>query len=103
MIRRPPRSTLFPYTTLFRSYIKDWKSLFDGIAHTLAQPPGKGGEYYLTDAFQYMVDRGRRLLTAPVAGGDECRQADTPPPAKPHPPAHGRARAPSWPPPRRGP
>src|SRR5213592_3808530 len=49
-------------------YIRDWKSLFDGIAHTLAQPPGKGGEYYLTDAFQYMVDRGRRLLTAPVAG-----------------------------------
>src|SRR2546430_6561114 len=23
MIRRPPRSTLFPYTTLFRSYIVD--------------------------------------------------------------------------------
>src|SRR2546430_11470764 len=23
MIRRPPRSTLFPYTTLFRSYILD--------------------------------------------------------------------------------
>src|SRR2546421_4338672 len=23
MIRRPPRSTLFPYTTLFRSYIFD--------------------------------------------------------------------------------
>src|SRR2546427_3544698 len=23
MIRRPPRSTLFPYTTLFRSYIGD--------------------------------------------------------------------------------
>src|SRR5690349_23437301 len=23
MIRRPPRSTLFPYTTLFRSYIHD--------------------------------------------------------------------------------
>src|SRR5258708_16658153 len=22
MIRRPPRSTLFPYTTLFRSYLK---------------------------------------------------------------------------------
>src|SRR5438270_8846723 len=24
MIRRPPRSTLFPYTTLFRSGIADW-------------------------------------------------------------------------------
>src|SRR2546430_6918332 len=23
MIRRPPRSTLFPYTTLFRSYLKE--------------------------------------------------------------------------------
>src|SRR5256885_5632596 len=25
MIRRPPRSTLFPYTTLFRSKIRDMK------------------------------------------------------------------------------
>src|SRR5438034_644170 len=24
MIRRPPRSTLFPYTTLFRSYVALW-------------------------------------------------------------------------------
>src|SRR5256885_9633031 len=26
MIRRPPRSTLFPYTTLFRSYFQDDES-----------------------------------------------------------------------------
>src|SRR2546430_11039881 len=39
MIRRPPRSTLFPYTTLFRSYTKrfTWASHWilgftDGIA-----------------------------------------------------------------------
>src|SRR2546425_2479499 len=25
MIRRPPRSTLFPYTTLFRSHNVDWR------------------------------------------------------------------------------
>src|SRR2546422_7350216 len=25
MIRRPPRSTLFPYTTLFRSLQEDWE------------------------------------------------------------------------------
>ena len=24
MIRRPPRSTLFPYTTLFRSFMQLW-------------------------------------------------------------------------------
>src|SRR5260370_28568103 len=27
MIRRPPRSTLFPYTTLFRSYMPDKKDI----------------------------------------------------------------------------
>src|SRR5258708_27526223 len=33
MIRRPPRSTLFPYTTLFRSYpVRD----LDRLQHTLA-------------------------------------------------------------------
>src|SRR5690349_23326028 len=26
MIRRPPRSTLFPYTTLFRSGRRDWRA-----------------------------------------------------------------------------
>src|SRR2546430_4965457 len=34
MIRRPPRSTLFPYTTLFRSCIQDRADLVaDLIAH----------------------------------------------------------------------
>src|SRR5258708_23768920 len=28
MIRRPPRSTLFPYTTLFRSHL-DWRAIKD--------------------------------------------------------------------------
>src|SRR3712207_7478937 len=27
MIRRPPRSTLFPYTTLFRSYPTVWQTM----------------------------------------------------------------------------
>src|SRR5438876_11338865 len=30
MLRRPPRSTLFPYTTLFRSRIEKWKESFGG-------------------------------------------------------------------------
>src|ERR1035438_10691478 len=35
MIRRPPRSTLFPYTTLFRSGVIDVASaiIADGAAH----------------------------------------------------------------------
>src|SRR6184192_1662248 len=80
-------------------YIRDWKSLFDGIAHVLKQPAGKGGEYYLTDAFQYMVDRGRRLLTAPVAGWYDCGKVDTLLETNQHLLEHGRARIPSGPPP----
>src|SRR2546426_10809322 len=33
MIRRPPRSTLFPYTTLFRSKMEAVGRLAGGIAH----------------------------------------------------------------------
>src|SRR2546427_5885550 len=32
MIRRPPRSTLFPYTTLFRS-VAGHKGAFDSVEH----------------------------------------------------------------------
>lgn len=81
-------------------YIKDWKMLFDGIAHVLKQPPGKGGEYYLTDAFQYMVDRGRRLLTAPVAGWYDCGKVDTLLETNQHLLEQGRAHIPSGPCPR---
>src|SRR5437660_3632791 len=38
MIRRPPRSTLFPYTTLFRSGCSDWPG---GWNHK--QPPSSSG------------------------------------------------------------
>src|SRR2546422_6841035 len=34
MIRRPPRSTLFPYTTLFRSFsVRTSRRLFRGMVH----------------------------------------------------------------------
>src|SRR5256886_12714477 len=35
MIRRPPRSTLFPYTTLFRSPTRDPWTVKDALAHIL--------------------------------------------------------------------
>src|SRR2546422_6490422 len=39
MIRRPPRSTLFPYTTLFRSVFRDGltKHIAEGYAEALHQ------------------------------------------------------------------
>ncbi len=81
-------------------YVKDWKTLFAGIAHVLRQPPGKGGEFYLTDAFQYMVDHGKRLLTAPVRGWYDCGKVDTLLETNRHLLEQGRARIPSGPGPR---
>ncbi len=76
-------------------YIKDWRTLFDGIAHVLAQPAGTGGEYYLTDAFQHMVDRGRRLYTASVGGWYDCGKVDTLLETNEHLLRNGRALSPA--------
>src|SRR3712207_7092808 len=46
MIRRPPRSTLFPYTTLFRSNAGDrtFQDLQEGLLHAFAgDVAGYGG------------------------------------------------------------
>ena len=58
-------------------YIRDHVLLFEGIRHTLSADPGKGGEFYLTDAFQYMVDRGAQILPAPVAGWWDAGKPET--------------------------
>src|SRR5256886_11730558 len=42
MIRRPPRSTLFPYTTLFRSYL-DWIDVSRRTAHARCTKCGSNG------------------------------------------------------------
>src|SRR5260370_3771300 len=39
MIRRPPRSTLFPYTTLFRSLSRGTSGSAGGRRHSLPRPP----------------------------------------------------------------
>src|SRR3712207_8155701 len=43
MIRRPPKSTLFPYTTLFRSIVLDvkanWKLLAENFSECFHCPP----------------------------------------------------------------
>src|SRR3712207_6931663 len=47
MIRRPPRSTLFPYTTLFRSERKPFAWFEDNMIYTVPPPyPGVGRRVY---------------------------------------------------------
>jgi glucose-1-phosphate thymidylyltransferase len=57
-------------------YIKDVAALWRGIDHVLASPTNKG-EYYLTDAFQHMIEHGRKILAAEVGGWYDCGKLDT--------------------------
>jgi glucose-1-phosphate thymidylyltransferase len=57
-------------------YIRNWQLLYEGIDHTLKQPKNKG-EYYLTDAFQYMIDRGARIKVIDVEGWYDAGQVET--------------------------
>lgn len=57
-------------------YIKNWQLLYEGIDHVLRQPKNKG-EYFLTDAFQYMIERGARIKVMDVAGWYDAGKIDT--------------------------
>lgn len=57
-------------------YIRSVDSLWKGIDHVLANPANKG-EWYLTDAFQWMIEHGKRILTAEVGGWYDCGKLDT--------------------------
>jgi len=57
-------------------YIRDTEALWKGIDHVLTSPANKG-EFYLTDAFQHMIEHGRKILTAEVGGWYDCGKLDT--------------------------
>jgi glucose-1-phosphate thymidylyltransferase len=57
-------------------YMKNWKLLYEGIDHVLTQPKNKG-EYYLTDAFQYMIDKGAKIKVIEVSGWYDAGEVGT--------------------------
>src|SRR2546421_12782990 len=85
MIRRPPRSTLFPYTTLFRSILEvlDSRPVLDAAALELL---GWAAHYYhhpIGEVLAGALPRALRL-GASAAGSDERWEASA---------AGGQARA----------
>src|SRR3712207_8474789 len=66
MIRRPPRSTLFPYTTLFRSGLAHLGQIVDGARADLSaeqQPPGRVGDDQCLEGGVRRVSRRDRKST----------------------------------------
>src|SRR2546430_114699 len=60
MIRRPPRSTLFPYTTLFRSDVPNDLPMLEGDQHQLCQVFTN----LIANAFEALEGKGKIAITA---------------------------------------
>jgi glucose-1-phosphate thymidylyltransferase len=72
-----PKDPISKLANIGLYYIRDWQLLFQGIRKTMGGPKGVGEEYYLTDAFQYMIDHGAKIRVEEVAGWYDCGQAET--------------------------
>src|SRR5687768_17645453 len=59
MIRRPPRSTLFPYTTLFRSSVSIWR--YDSSSRARSR------------SHQLLRRKRRQLMAPPSSVSESCR------------------------------
>src|SRR2546422_6177609 len=64
MIRRPPRSTLFPYTTLFRSQLKIGLHIMGGMRWT-------AGEIYLRNLCYSLRHMGPKELRTSLLVAEE--------------------------------
>src|SRR5256886_15037612 len=71
MIRRPPRSTLFPYTTLFRSAVEPLL-----VGGGILLPPGDGGAERVHGVDRRRITDGR-LDRASVRSGGSAARRDT--------------------------
>src|SRR5947209_3159290 len=68
LILLPPRSTLFPYTTLFRSGVEDFPRLCLGERDQLLHAPGRGRRRYDQHDGRRIDERDRRKVLGDVEG-----------------------------------
>src|SRR2546430_3023311 len=77
MIRRPPRSTLFPYTTLFRSQARDHRQQVVGVVGLEKldrQECGRGAE---ADAVREAVELAAEVRRVPRVAGEPRSEEHT--------------------------
>src|SRR2546422_2317100 len=68
MIRRPPRSTLFPYTTLFRSQEKDLTDSIESLKDTIRRINRSSRERFL-EAFEQVRTNFNATFRSLFGGG----------------------------------
>jgi glucose-1-phosphate thymidylyltransferase len=71
-----PKAPISKRANIGLYYIKNWKLMYEGIDWVLSQPKNQG-EYFLTDAFQYMIEKGARIKVLDVAGWYDAGKLET--------------------------
>ena len=71
-----PKTPISKRANIGLYYVKNWKLLFEGIDHVLKSPMNQG-EYFLTDAFQYMIEKGAKIKVIDVEGWYDAGKLDT--------------------------
>jgi glucose-1-phosphate thymidylyltransferase len=89
-----PKTPISKRANIGLYYIRNWKLLFEGITHVLEQPKNQG-EYFLTDAFQYMIDKGAKIRVIDVEGWYDAGKIETMLETNEAMLTRGRARRPS--------
>jgi glucose-1-phosphate thymidylyltransferase len=57
-------------------YFKQIEDLFSAIDHQMAEGLTQGGEYYIADAIQHLIDQGGSYTTIPVSVWEDCGSPD---------------------------
>ena len=70
-----PKTPISKRANIGLYYIRNWKLLYEGIDWVLSQPKNQG-EYFLTDAFQYMIDKGAKIRVVDVEGWYDAGKVD---------------------------
>ncbi|MBN2142728.1 NTP transferase domain-containing protein [Candidatus Woesearchaeota archaeon] len=58
-------------------YVRDYKLLYEGIKHLYDNKIMMKGEYWLTDAFQYMIEHGAKFICPDVKGWYDYGKPET--------------------------
>jgi glucose-1-phosphate thymidylyltransferase len=66
-----PREPISKLANIGLYWVRAVDQMWQGIDHVLASPQNKG-EWFLTDAFQWMIERGAKIRTAEVSGWYDC-------------------------------
>lgn len=72
-----PKEPISKLAIIGMYYFKDYKLLFEGIRHMYDTKKMVNGEYFLTDAFVYMMEHGAKIICPEIEGWYDTGKPET--------------------------